>query len=478
LAHEFRTVSYRPGNIAAPIPSDCNSSGSEIIYVSDPVGAQRNAGTSVLVDIDGHCSLISAFESVLAAASLMNASKVASHAHGAHVLVVTMLAVALLLSFSAMAFVIGQHRHDQNVAEAAAMAGAQELPLNPAGAISKATQWAMSRGIQPSQIKSVQVRTTSYTNDTLYIEIHEERQWTIGRLLSKVTHLDGVNAAARVASLSTGHTMPWGLLAGDPTCLDGSAKAILSAICTVKVGAHGIVNGWYGALDYDGKGGGAAEYKANIIDGTTDRKYCIANDPALDCASAFSVIDTLDGNQVGQTDQGIDERTAVAPCDANKNGRDDFNEVFSTYPSSTPSYSVLCPNSPRLIILPIVSDEATPVKTVTIRGWVLAYLNNYGCEAIPIGSQAPDAAVATASKKFNPPGAATPTPGAETNASNAHAYVSVLASPTPGPPEPCHRGKGHWQVIINIVDAAYSQTTGFLSVNNPASGTKIRGLGK
>lgn len=408
----------------------------------------------------------------------MNRIKTTINRQGDHVLVVAVLAVAALLVLSSMGFVIGQHRQDQNVAEAAAMAGAQELPLNPAGAISKATQWAMSRGVESSQIKSVQVRTTSYTNDTLYVEIQADREWTLGRLLGQVAHPDGAKASARVASLDSGHNMmPWGLLAGDSACLDASGNAILSASCTVKVGAGGIVKGWYGALDYDGKGGGAAEYGANIVDGTTERKYCIANDPAPDCAAAFSVIDALNGNQVGQTDRGIDERTAVAPCDANGNGRDDFHEVFTMYPGGSPAYTVICPNSPRLITLPILTYPSTPVKTVTIRGWVLAYLNNYGCEAIPIAAEAADAATASAKAKSNP-AKPSPTRPALTTTSNAHAYISVLASPSPGPPEPCHRGKGHWQVYINIVDAAYSQTSGFLAASNPASGAKISRLVK
>ncbi len=364
------------------------------------------------------------------------------NSHGHQILVAGVLAVTALLGFSAMAFTIGHHRHDQNVAEAAALAGAQELPLNPAGAISKASQWAMKQGIQSGQIKTVQVRTTSYTNDTLYIEIQEDWQWTLGRLLGKVTHPDGAKAAARVASLAGGHNMmPWGLLYGDSACLDSSGNAILNASCTVKVGAGGIVRGWYGALDYDGKGGGAAEYKARIIDGTTER------------------------NDVGPTGQGINERTAVAACDANGNGKDDFGEVFVTYPGSSPAYSVACPNSPRLIIVPIVTFQSTPVKTVTIRGWALAYLNGYGWVSDAVPAPAPlDAR--------SGPNPATQT---QTTTSGAHAFISVLPAPT-DTPTGVSNGKGHWAVFINVVDAAYSQTSGFLGAYNPASGIKVRRL--
>ena len=388
----------------------------------------------------------------------MNRTKTTTNRQNDRILVVTLLSVMALLGVTTMAFDIGHHRHEQNVAEAAALAGAQELPLNPAGAISKATQSAMNHGISPNQIKAVQVRTTSYTNDTLYIEIQEDWQWTLGRVLGKVTHPGGATATA----LSGGHLMPWALLYGDSDCLDNSGNAILNASCAVKVGAGGIVNGWYGALDYDGKGGGAAEYEANIIDGTTDWKYCIERDPAPGCASAVSVIDTLDGNKVGPTGRGINKRTAVAACDANGNGNDDFGEVFTTNPGGTPAYRVVCPNSPRLIIVPIVTFQSTPVKTVTIRGWALGYLNGYGCVASPASTAAGPAPL-DASSGPNPPTQTVTTP------SSAHAFISVLASPTPA--QVCN-GKGHWQVYINIVDAAYCQTCGFLGGYNAAPGIK------
>jgi hypothetical protein len=37
-------------------------------------------------------------------------------------------------------------------------------------------------------------------------------------------------------------------------------------------------------------------------------------------------------------------------------------------------------------------------------------------------------------------------------------------------------GKGHWEVQVQIVDAAYSQTAGFLSAYDPESSIFVRRL--
>ena len=66
-------------------------------------------------------------------------------------------------------------------------------------------------------------------------------------------------------------------------------------------------------------------------------------------------------------------------CDGNGNGVDDFDEVFEPTGLASPEYTVACPDSPWLIIIPIVSYESVPVHQVTIRGWSLAYLKGYGC---------------------------------------------------------------------------------------------------
>jgi hypothetical protein len=360
----------------------------------------------------------------------MNTRTYRKQSEGGQAILIAVLAMTVLLGFTALAIDIGMlyedRRHFQNSADAMALAGVAELPLSPATAPTKAREWAANNNVDSSQIKSIEVRTTSFPNDTLYVELEGDFGWIFGRALGMVSTKVGAEAAARTGSLVGGHNMmPWALLQGDTNCLDATGAAIFGATCQVKVGAQDGIGGWRGALDYDGNGGGSAEYRENIIDGTVDNLYCISGDPSPGCVSSVSIVDTLDGNKVGPTDQGIEARFATgAQCDGNGNGKDDFDEVFTPTGQVSPAYSVTCPDSPWLIIIPIVSYSTTPIKEVTIRGWTLAYLDSYAC----VGGNN------------------------------------------------CGGGKGHWEVSIEIADAAYSQTAGFLGNYDPASSILVRRL--
>ena len=341
-------------------------------------------------------------------------------------LLIFVLSLTVLLGFTAMAIDVGlfyqDRRHLQNTADAAALAGVAELPLDPAGAQDKATEWAANNGVPAANIKRIEIRTTSFPNDTVFVELEGDFGWVFGRVLGKTTDKVGASAAARIGSYAGGHDiMPWALLQGDSLCLDASGKAIFGMTCTVKVGAEDGVTGWRGALDFDGSGGGSAEYKDNIIDATSAWDYCISGQDPPPCNGT---IDALDGNKVGPTDVGIEQRWAQgALCDANANGIDDFDEVFEPTGLVSPEYTVACGGSPWLVIIPIVSYDSTPIQTVTIRGWTLGYLSSYAC----VGGN-------------------------------------------------CNGGKGHWEVYIDIVDAAYSQSAGFLGAYDPTSGILIRRL--
>jgi hypothetical protein len=346
-------------------------------------------------------------------------------------LIVAVLAMGVLIGLVALTVDVGMlfhsRRHSQNTADAMALAGVAELPANPGLAKQKAKDWGANNGVPSSDIKTIEVRSTSYPNDTLYVQLEGQFDWLFGRVLGMTNSKVGAEAAARIGTLAGSHNMmPWGLLRGDTNCLDATTgNAIFGATCQVKIGAYDGIGGWRGALDYDGKGGGGSEYRANIIDGTVDTLYCIQGDPAPGCVTSVNIIDALDGNKVGPTGAGIDARWATgAKCDRNSNGKDDFNEVFTATGQTSPAYSVSCPDSPWLIIIPIITYEHVPIQTVTIRGWSLAYLQSFNC---------------------------------------------VDGSDCPG-------GKGHWEVSIQIAEAAYSQAAGFLGNYDPNSGVRVRRL--
>lgn len=360
-------------------------------------------------------------------------SKKATGRQSGQVLILAALGMAAMLGFAALTIDVGLYfedrRHLQNAADAAALAGAAELPDDPASATSKAREWALKHGVEASEIKKIEVRSDLAANDTVYIEVEQQFNWVFGRVLGMTTDGVGADAAARVGSFSGGNDfLPWALLTSDRDCLDASGDPKFGSTCVVKVGAGDATTGWYGALDADGTGGGSNEYKQNIIDGSVDWNYCIAGDPSPSCAGAHTTIGSLSGDKVGPTDSGIIERLAQgAQCDTSGNGIDDFNEVLSPNPAGDPTYLVSCPDSPWLIIVPIVDYSSTPVHEVTIRGWMLAYLKGYRCISTVGGSGK------------------------------------------------CS-GTGHWEVELQMVDAIYSQASGFLGAYDPNSAIMVRRL--
>jgi hypothetical protein len=347
------------------------------------------------------------------------------------VLLLSALAMAALLGFVAMAVDIGllyeDRRHQQNTADAAALAGVAELPGDPTAAKARAQDWVLKHGLAASEIKTIEVRSTLVANDTMYVEVEQEFGWVFARVLGLTSSTVTTDAAARVGTLAGGHEfLPWGMVAGQTDCLGPTGEPLYGTSCVVKVGAGDATTGWYGALDPDGNGGGSNEYRDNIEDGDVDWLYCIAGDPSPACAGAHTTIDALHGNKVGPTDSGIDNRLARgAQCDSNGNNVDDFDEVLTPNPGGDPSYTVACPDSPWLIIIPIVSYTSTPIHELTIEGWSLAYLQGYYCSS-----------------------------GATSNCT----------------------GSGHWEVNIQVVDAAYSQAAGFLGAYDANSSILVRRL--
>jgi hypothetical protein len=244
-------------------------------------------------------------------------------------LIIFALGLAVLLVFTAMAIDVGilyrDRRHLQNTADAAALAGAAELPNDPSAAKAEAENWALKHGLSLDQIKTIEVRSDLAANDTVHVEVEQEFGWMFARVFGMTTSDVGAKAAARVGSLAgSSEFVPWALLTDDTDCLDGNGNPVFGASCVVKVGAGDATTGWYGALDTDGTGGGSNEYRDGIIDGDVDWVYCIAGDPSPGCAGANTTIDALSGDKVGPTDKGIVERLARgAQCDGNGNGIDD-----------------------------------------------------------------------------------------------------------------------------------------------------------
>jgi hypothetical protein len=329
--------------------------------------------------------------------------------------------MAVVLGFTALAIDVGlayEDRRDlQNDVDAAALAGSQHLPVDPATATVRAEEWLKKNAVTDDQITSITVESTFVSNDTIRVEVDDDFGWIFGRVLGLMNSNIGAHAKARVGTVEgNNEIMPWAILQGESPCLDAAGNAIFGQDCAVKVGAGSAITGWYGALDYDGNGGGSNEYESNILDGRTETTYC-AEGSFVDPCPGNTMVHTLTGNKVGGTGQGIEDRLATGPaCDTDGNGTDDFGEVFSPDPTGISDYIVICPDSPRAVIIPIVSYDDIPIQEVTIVGWTLAYLESYAC-----------------------------IDGGGSNCT----------------------GTGHWEVNIHIVNASYSQVEGYLGAFDP-----------
>jgi hypothetical protein len=230
-----------------------------------------------------------------------------------------------------------------------------------------------------NQISVTVDNSGGYPCDTVRVTVHDDSRVTFLRALGVSSPEVDATAAARVTSLQgTNKLLPWGLDKSNSDCLDTSKNPPtpkFGSSCTVKVGAGQGSSGNYGALDYDGSGGGGSEYRDNIVDGTTEQQYTIG-----------SSVDTLDGNKVGPTGDGIEGRLAwetrepYAACDRDGDGDHEFSEIFTDLGAGrSPRYIVneACQDSPRIGVVPIIQDITD--KTTPILGWAVMYLEGYQC---------------------------------------------------------------------------------------------------
>lgn len=130
---------------------------------------------------------------------------------------------------------------------------------------------------------------------------------------------------------------------------------------TLKYGVHGGSTSFFGALDLDGKGGGASDYRIWIAQGY---------------AGEISVGDVLleeSGNMVGPTYQGFDERYSACTHFGAQSGG----------PGCT--VSNFDPSCPRIVKVPIYSFGADK-KTVVVEGFAAFLLENQTNDGYITGS--------------------------------------------------------------------------------------------
>ena len=281
-------------------------------------------------------------------------------------LIMFVLAAGVLFGFTAMAVDVGlilhQRRVLQNAADAAALAGAMELPGSPGLAYTKAQEWAENNGIDVANGDQLDI-TVDPIDNSVTVRVEREQGFIFGRVLDLVSTGVPADATARVGSpLSLSGILPFGVLEsainynGNPT--------------VIKYDANNPTNGNFGPIRVDGNG--AAVLEQSIKNGTQNG-VCAQRQPAgLDPA-----VPTQTGNTIGAVRDGFNYR-----FDNTSSACDDFTDVL--IPDGNGSYRIngSCnpflgsPGSLRLVLVPVIGSFPNGSKPVTLKYFTALFLND------------------------------------------------------------------------------------------------------
>jgi len=275
-------------------------------------------------------------------------------------LILAAAAMVVVLGMAAMAIDVGMFLHErrelQNAADAAALAGAQDLPGSPGSAVISATSWAEKNGIGAGELEGVTVSTTYANNDTVTVQVKRDVPWLFARVLGRGSDTMRADASARVGSPETAsNVMPFSLLEDDKAAL------VYGQQVGIKFSAQGAASpGNYGILDFGVPG--AEDLRDTILHG--------------DDVTIGGFESSLTGNKVGPVKQALADRLALtsAACDT-------FDEVFETVEGVQHFRSNECNPwedeghlSMRVALVPVIPQFYNGNKDVSINAVALVFL--------------------------------------------------------------------------------------------------------
>ncbi len=247
------------------------------------------------------------------------------------VAVIVGILIVVLVGMAAFAIDVGslyeERRHLQTVADSAALAGAQELPEDVAGAEQVAINYAQKHGvsIDSSNIEITNTLTDPAIKDTVIVTPINPGKKTY---FAGVLGFDEVVVAAKATAIiatprDVGNIVPWSV---DKEVFDGISY---EDEVTLKFSSP-QEPGNFACLDLEGSG--AADYRDYIINGY-DRNLSIGDE-----------IDTEPGN-IAKTKDATEYRVEVMG-----DGWDDFEVI-------APGGEVEKRNETQVVIVPVISFE-------------------------------------------------------------------------------------------------------------------------
>jgi Flp pilus assembly protein TadG len=172
-------------------------------------------------------------------------------------MVLTVLFLAGLLGMAALVLDVGswfrEKRQLQLTADAAALAGAQNLPGSPANATSTALQYATTNG-RPITANDVAITSDFSSNDTIRVQAHSTAPGFFSKLFGINTVNVGASAAARADLPAQAMNVAPMVVSKLHPLLHGSGCPCFNQTTTLAYDPMGAP-GAFGMLDLDGQGG-------------------------------------------------------------------------------------------------------------------------------------------------------------------------------------------------------------------------------
>ena len=196
-------------------------------------------------------------------------------------LVLGALAMVVILGFAAIAIDVGLFLHErrelQKAADAAALAGAQELPYSPGDAQQKAADWAEKNGIDVGELEAIEITSTYVADDTITVEVKRDVPFVFARVLGFTSDTMRADATARVGSpAGMSGLVPWAV---EEAALEHAVQT--GELVTLEFGAPGMGQGNFGGIVLDQPGG--SEYEENIKYGAEQMVCSVNQIPIAGC---------------------------------------------------------------------------------------------------------------------------------------------------------------------------------------------------
>ena len=257
-------------------------------------------------------------------------------------LVMVTAGMVALLGFAALVTDIGllvlNKERLSNAVDAAALAGAHELPVNPVLAGTTAVNYALLNGCN-SDTPLISA-DNSHPDSKITVTATKVVNFTFARVLGINSGAVSARATARVAGLTS-------YIGAAPLAVPNQTFDF-NTLYTLKQGSNSpdpspLGSGTYGALSLGGNG--AKTYADNLKDGYGQK------------VSVGEIIDTETGNISNPTVEAIDYR------------------ISKSSPSDT--YTNFSPDCPRILIIPVyqpVTIESGQVKSIKVVGFAAFFV--------------------------------------------------------------------------------------------------------